>query len=322
MGAGFGRLAEGTQRSSRDSHKLEGGVKIKSVEHGKLEGKGGYEQGTLNVSELAPSVGKYTSKLYGEGLYGVNWKLHVPCPDDGRSKVDISFGRLGPSMRTDRGQSPEVTLVALRTDEHCHRIVGSPIRQPCYLQKSQRRLLIYAADMYTTSWTTEVSDNTLLSPLGYTFKGSRGTLEALLYRYDRRRYTRGRGTGKTGLRDECTDTGHTGRPWGHWCGSAKIQSRPKALYINDHNSVLSSSLVFARFSEALGGPVIPLSRQPDWGAVPECKYRREPCAMRSVALSGTSRNYCRLEVLLGLANLDSLQLAPHPRLLGSLAAYT
>ena len=72
------REAQGT------AHKLECGVKIKSVEYGKLEGKGGYEQGTLTFPSYT-SVGKYTSKLYGE-IYGE--LEHILMPDD-VDQVDI-----------------------------------------------------------------------------------------------------------------------------------------------------------------------------------------------------------------------------------------
>ena len=139
-------------------------------------------------------------------------------PDD-VDQVDISLAGLAKYAHRQR-QSPEVTLVAYG---QMNIVIDSRFTNTTALttQKSQRRLLI-TRRLYTTSWTTKC--RIILLALGYTFKGSRGTLEAL--------YTVMIGDatlevgGKTGLRDECTDTGHTGRPWA-WLCSAKIQSRPK-----------------------------------------------------------------------------------------------
>lgn len=204
------REAQGT------AHKLEGGVKIKSVEHGKLEGKGGYEQGTLTFPSYT-SVGKYTSKLYGE-VYG---ELELMFMPDDVDQVDISLAGLAKYAHRQR-QSPEVTLVAYG---QMNIVIDSRFTNTTalLLAKEPKKTSHYAPTVYN-KLDYRVSDNTSLA-LGYTFKGSRGTLEAL-YTVMIGDATLEVGYGKTGLRDECTDTGHTGRPWA-WLCSAKIQSRPK-----------------------------------------------------------------------------------------------
>jgi hypothetical protein len=206
------REAQGT------AHKLECGVKIKSVEYGKLEGKGGYEQGTLTFPSYT-SVGKYTSKLYGE-IYGE--LEHILMPDD-VDQVDILLAGSAKYAHRER-QSPEIMLVAygdmnIVIDERFTN------RTALLLAKETKKTSHYAPTIYN-KLDYKVSDNTSLA-LGYTFKGNRGTLE-VLYTVTIGDAALEVGYGKTGLRDECTDTGHTGKPWA-WLCSARIQPKTKLL---------------------------------------------------------------------------------------------
>ncbi len=200
------------------AHKLEGGVKIKSVECGKLEGKGGYEQGALTFPSYT-SVGKHTSKLYGE-IYGE--LEHAFIPDD-VEQVDIFLAGLAKYSHRET-KNPEVTLVAYGkmdivinerfTNTTALLFAGEP-----------KKTSHYAPTLYN-KLDCKVSDNSSLS-LGYTFKGRRSTLDAMytIMIGDAKLEV---GYGKTGLRDECTDTGHTGKPWA-WLCSTEIEPKPKFL---------------------------------------------------------------------------------------------
>ncbi|MGB4285845.1 MAG: hypothetical protein WBK04_02910, partial [Bacillota bacterium] len=69
-----------------------------------------------------------------------------------------------------------------------------------------------------------ISDNSSLA-VGCTFKDANGTLDAQ-YRVGIGDATLEIAYGKTGLRDECEDSGHTGKPWA-WLCSAEIDPKPK-----------------------------------------------------------------------------------------------
>ncbi len=204
------REAQGAAR------KLECGGKIKSVEYAKLEGKGGYEQGTLTFPSYT-SVGKYTSKLYGE-IYGE--LEHILMPDD-VDQVDIFLAGLAKYAHRER-QTPEVTLVVygqmdIVIDERF-------TNNTAFLLATEPKKTSHYAPTLYSKLDCKVSDNTSLA-LGCIFKGSECTLEAL-YTVAIGDATLEVGYGKTGLRDECTDTGHTGKPWA-WLCSAEIQPKPK-----------------------------------------------------------------------------------------------
>lgn len=217
----WGRLWQVTKEHKEaqgTAHKLEGGVKIKSMEYGKLEGKGGYEQGALTFPSYT-SIGKHTSKLYGE-IYGE--LEHAFMPDD-VEQVDIFLAGLAKYSHRET-KNPEVTLVAYGkmdivinerfTNTTALLFAGEP-----------KKTSHYAPTLYNKLH-YKVSDNSSLS-LGYTFKGRRGTLDAMytIMIGDAKLEV---GYGKTGLRDECTDTGHTGKPWA-WLCSAEIEPKSRLL---------------------------------------------------------------------------------------------
>lgn len=217
----WGRLWQVTKEHKEaqgTAHKLEGGVKIKSVEYGKLEGKGGYEQGALTFPSYT-SVGKHTSKLYGE-IYGE--LEHAFMPDD-VEQVDIFLAGLGKYSHRET-KNPEITLVAYGKMDI---VINERFTNTTALlfAGEQKKTSHYAPTLYN-KLDCKVSDNSSLS-LGYTFKGRRGTLDAMytIMIGDAKLEV---GYGKTGLRDECTDTGHTGKPWA-WLCSAEIEPKPKLL---------------------------------------------------------------------------------------------
>ncbi len=217
----WGRLWQVTKEHKEaqgTAHKLEGGVKIKSMEYGKLEGKGGYEQGALTFPSYT-SVGKHTSKLYGE-IYGE--LEHAFMPDD-VEQVDIFLAGLAKYSHRET-KNPEITLVAYGKMDIVinERFINTTA---LIFAGEPKKTSHYAPTLYN-KLDCKVSDNSSLS-LGYTFKGRRGTLDAMytIMIGDAKLEV---GYGKTGLRDECTDTGHTGKPWA-WLCSAEIEPKPKLL---------------------------------------------------------------------------------------------
>ncbi len=204
------REAQGT------AYKLECGVKIKSTEYGKLEGKGGYEQGTLTFPSYT-SVGEYTRKLSGE-VYG---ELEHAFMSDDVDQVDMFLAGLAKYLHRER-KSPEVTLVAYG---EINIVIDKRLTNTTalLLAREPKKTSHYAPTLYN-KLDCKLRDNASFA-LGYTFKGKRGTLEAL-YTVMIGDATFEVGYGKTGLRDECTDTGHTGKPWA-WLCSAEADPRPK-----------------------------------------------------------------------------------------------
>ncbi len=215
----WGRLwqvAKEHREAQGKAHKFECGVKVKPVTGGKLEGKGGYEIGTLTFPSYT-SVGKHTSKLYGE-IYGE--LEHTLMPDD-VDQVDILLAGFAKYAHRD-SHGPEATLAAYG-EMSIARGERFTNKTALLLAKESKKASHYAPTVHNKlEW--KVSDNASFA-LGYTFKKNRGTLDAL-YSIRIADATLEVGYGKTGLRDECTDTGHTGKPWA-WLCSAKIQPKPK-----------------------------------------------------------------------------------------------
>jgi hypothetical protein len=215
----WGRLWRVEKEHKKDegtAHKLEGGVKVKSLSNGKVEGKAGYEQGALTFPSYT-SVGKYTTKLYGE-IYGELERTFMPDEVD---QVDILLAGIAKYSQR-KSKTPETALVAYgEVDVAIHE------------RLSNKTVLLFARESKATSHygTTvynrfgyKMSSNTTLA-LGYTFKENRCTVDVLCtVTIGNARFELG--YGKTGLRDECTATGHTGKPWA-WLCLAEIEPKPK-----------------------------------------------------------------------------------------------
>lgn len=202
------------------AHKFEGGIKIKPPEHGKLDGilkgKCGYEKGSLTFPSYT-SVGRLTSKIYGE-VYAELKHGFIP---DGLGKVDISLAGLAKySHRQTR--DPRITLVSYGKMDI---IVNERVSNTTALlfAKEPKKTSHYAPTLYN-KLDCRVSANSILN-LGYTLKGGKGTFDAT-YTVILKNAGIQIGYGKTGLRDECTDTNHKGKPWA-WLCSAEIEPKPR-----------------------------------------------------------------------------------------------
>ncbi|MGB4380292.1 MAG: hypothetical protein WBJ72_02325 [Bacillota bacterium] len=198
------------------AYKLECGVELEPVEHIKLKATGGYEQGTLTFPGYT-SVGKHTSKVYGE-MYGELEHTLKPIDAD---RADIFLAGLAKFAHRD-GEAPEITLVSYgeMTIIFNERLTGSTA---FLLAEEPKKTSHYAPTLYN-KLDYRISDNSSLA-VGCTFKDANGTLDAQ-YRVGIGDATLEIAYGKTGLRDECEDSGHTGKPWA-WLCSAEIDPKPK-----------------------------------------------------------------------------------------------
>lgn len=215
----WGRLWQVEKEHKEDqglAHKIEGGVKVKSGEYGEVEGKAGYERGTLTFPSYT-SVGKYTAKAYGE-IYG---KLELTATPDEAERVDIFLAGLAKYAHRIT-KNPEITLAAYGEIDVTfdHRF---NTKTAVLLATEPKKTSHYAPAVYNKLG-YELSDNTSLA-LEYTLKGNKGTVHAS-YTIMIGNAGLELGYGKTGLRDECTDTGHKGKPWA-WLCSAEIEPKPR-----------------------------------------------------------------------------------------------